>query len=294
MSLQKNVGNQVVLSMLSQQTPELAGTTIGDLRRHLGQGQPPGRQARESIEAATGADLSSVRVHEGPAADELCGAFDARAFTLGTDIVVADGASGRGTTAARHLLAHELAHVVQQGARPAPPAQRLEIGAAADPAEREANSVAESAVAPERVPDGASAPAQNAGVHSRRPAIVQRFLAGLEGHEFEEDALQEAGLPAAEAKLAYYGNWLRDLSQIGDGQAVHELIRVLATGEFGRTPTDDEIGHYLASEHMDRPDKGETAEDPLLSPGKRESKTEMLTGEQRRWVDEEQTQCQGL
>lgn len=94
-----------------------------------------------------GADLSGVRVHEGAAADELCSAFGARAFTLGTDIVIADGAYAPGTAAGRHLLAHELAHVVQQGGRPAPPSQRLEIGVAADPAEREADSVARSAVA---------------------------------------------------------------------------------------------------------------------------------------------------
>jgi Domain of unknown function (DUF4157)/Heterokaryon incompatibility protein Het-C len=294
MSLQENAGHQVVLPVLSQHPPELAGTTIGDLQRRLGPGQPPGRQDREPIEAATGADLSSVRVHQGAAADELCSAFDARAFTLGTGIVVADGAYARGTTAARRLLAHELAHVVQQGARPAPPAQRLEIGTPADPAEREAESFAKSAVAPGPVPDGTPAPAQKAGIHSRRSAIVQRYLAGSRGHGgIEEDALQEAGLPPAEAKLAYYGNWLRDLSQIGDSRAVHEIIRVLATGEFGRTPTDDEIGHYLASEHMDRPDQGKTAEDPLLSPAERAHKISELTGEQRRWADEEQTAAFG-
>ena len=237
-----------------------------------------------------GADLSGVRVHEGAAADELCSAFGARAFTLGTDIVIADGAYAPGTAAGRHLLAHELAHVVQQGGRPAPPSQRLEIGVAADPAEREADSVARSAVARGPAPDGAPLPARNGGVRSRRPGIVQRYLAGSLGHGgVEEDALQQAGLPAAEAKLAYYGNWLRDLSQIGDNRAVHELIRILATGEFGRAPTDDEIGHYLASEHMDRPAGGGTAEDPLLSPAQRASKTQELTGEQRRWVDEEQT-----
>ena len=202
------------------------------------------------------------------------------------------------------MLAHELCHVVQQReglveGRPGP--EGIRVSDPVDRFERAAELVAA------RVTDTSSKPAPSRDVPTasraaagtaprlttrgpRRKGMVQRYLAGSEGHGgIEEDALQEAGLSRPEAKLAYYGNWLRDLSQIGDGQAIHEIIRILATGEFGRVPTDAEIGHYLASEHVDRPDKGGTAEDPLLSANERETKTRALVGEQRRWVEAQQS-----
>jgi hypothetical protein len=60
-----------------------------------------------------GVDLSGVRVHGGPAADEAARANDARAFAEGKDITVGAGEMIRGADGQR-LLAHELAHVVQQ------------------------------------------------------------------------------------------------------------------------------------------------------------------------------------
>ena len=138
--------------------------TVGDVSRRLGAGRPLDAAAREPVEAAAGADLGGVRIHEGAAADELCHTFSARAFTLGTDVVIADGEYSPGTAEGERLLTHELTHVVQQGARPAPPTQRLEIGAVADPAEREAETLAGSAAAREGAPS----------VNAARAGTVQR------------------------------------------------------------------------------------------------------------------------
>jgi hypothetical protein len=142
LELQRSVGNQAVVTMLSQTAPP-EQMTVGEIPRRLGTGRPVEGESRRSIEADTGSDFSSVRVHTGAAADELCRTFDARAFTLGTDIVMADGEDSLGTAEGERLLAHELTHVVQQGVRSPPPAQRLEVGAVNDPAEREAKAVAE-------------------------------------------------------------------------------------------------------------------------------------------------------
>lgn len=60
-----------------------------------------------------GVDLSGVRVHDGPAAHDAARARDARAFTEGKDITVGAGEVTRDADGQR-LLAHELAHVVQQ------------------------------------------------------------------------------------------------------------------------------------------------------------------------------------
>jgi hypothetical protein len=60
-------------------------------------------------------DLSSVRIHTGPSADQSARAADARAYTLGRDIVFAEGEFHPESETGRYLLAHELAHVVQGG-----------------------------------------------------------------------------------------------------------------------------------------------------------------------------------
>jgi Domain of unknown function (DUF4157) len=67
-----------------------------------GAGGPLGLRVRAPVEAATGVDLSGVRVHRPGPRHPLPG----RAFTVGADIVVPDGASPR-------TLRHEVAHVVQ-------------------------------------------------------------------------------------------------------------------------------------------------------------------------------------
>ncbi len=56
-----------------------------------------------------------VRIHTDAKADDLSGQLNARAFTLGTDVAFAGGEYKPGTPVGDALIAHELAHVVQQG-----------------------------------------------------------------------------------------------------------------------------------------------------------------------------------
>jgi hypothetical protein len=70
---------------------------------------------RAFFEPRFGTDLSGVRVHSGGNATTMADAVNARAFTLGSDIVFARDAYAPETTQGRQLLAHELTHVVQQG-----------------------------------------------------------------------------------------------------------------------------------------------------------------------------------
>jgi hypothetical protein len=68
-------------------------------------------RVQSGMEAASGIDLSDVRVHPGSdRAQEL----NALAFTEGSDIHVAPGQWSPGSVPGERLLAHELAHVVQQ------------------------------------------------------------------------------------------------------------------------------------------------------------------------------------
>ncbi len=78
--------------------------------RIAGDGKPLDRGIRAHIERVLGADLSAVRVHEGPAAP----AMGALAFTLGETVYFAPGLYNPTTPAGVELLGHELTHVVQQ------------------------------------------------------------------------------------------------------------------------------------------------------------------------------------
>ena len=71
-------------------------------------------ETREFFESRFGHDFSQVRIHTDPQAADAARALNARAFTVGSHIVFGSGEYARGTTEGRRLMAHELAHVVQQ------------------------------------------------------------------------------------------------------------------------------------------------------------------------------------
>jgi hypothetical protein len=86
------------------------------VRSQLAGGSPMESGVRSRMENAFGMDFSAVRVHTDAAGAGLSDQLSARAFTLGGDIAFASGEYRPGTPAGDALLAHELAHVVQQGA----------------------------------------------------------------------------------------------------------------------------------------------------------------------------------
>lgn len=73
---------------------------------------------RHRFERRLGADLSAVRLHTGPDATRAADSLDARAFALGPDIVVAERQYQPHTASGERLLAHEIAHVLQDEATP--------------------------------------------------------------------------------------------------------------------------------------------------------------------------------
>ena len=75
---------------------------------------------RHSMEARFGYDFSSVRLHDDPQAASAAAGVDATAFTVGEHIVFGSGRFDPSSPAGRHLIAHELAHVVQQRGGAAP------------------------------------------------------------------------------------------------------------------------------------------------------------------------------
>ena len=68
------------------------------------------------MEPRFGHDFSGVRVHADARADAASASVDARAFTVGADVVFRRGEFALHTQPGRSLLAHELAHTIQQRA----------------------------------------------------------------------------------------------------------------------------------------------------------------------------------
>lgn len=82
-------------------------------------GRPLDPSTREFMEPRLGHDFGRVRIHADPRAAESARAVDALAYTVGRDVVFAQGQYAPETPAGKRLLAHELAHVIQQAAAPA-------------------------------------------------------------------------------------------------------------------------------------------------------------------------------
>lgn len=74
---------------------------------------------RDFAEAGLGQALPDVRIHTGPRANALAREVKADAFTVGRDVFFGEGHFAPQTWRGRRLIAHELAHVVQQAAAPA-------------------------------------------------------------------------------------------------------------------------------------------------------------------------------
>lgn len=79
-----------------------------------GSGEALPEETRDFMAARFGADFSGVRIHTGEDAAKFSGALNAQAFTLGEDVFFNRGKFSPYTAEGQHLLAHELAHTVQQ------------------------------------------------------------------------------------------------------------------------------------------------------------------------------------
>jgi hypothetical protein len=86
----------------------------GQINSLQSRGRPLPEASRAFFGARFGYDFSRVRLHTDNRAAETARAIDARAFTIGRDIVFGARQYAPQSTVGRHLIAHELTHVVQQ------------------------------------------------------------------------------------------------------------------------------------------------------------------------------------
>lgn len=93
--------------------PRTAPSSLHDVLNSSG--QQLDSATRAFFEPRFGYDLSHVRVHSDPLADQSARDANAQAYTVGSHIVFGAGLLSSGTMEGRRLLAHELTHVMQQG-----------------------------------------------------------------------------------------------------------------------------------------------------------------------------------
>jgi hypothetical protein len=137
---------------------------------------------------AGGIDFSAIRIHYS-GADPVCAALGAQAFTIGSDIYFRTGSFAPRTREGLRLLAHEVAHVVQQRRGPVDAVEvagGLAVAEPGSPAEREADAAAAALLAGREFcfasrehsadTSDTSGPAGQRRADRERP-VIQRYMA---------------------------------------------------------------------------------------------------------------------
>jgi hypothetical protein len=155
---------------------QVAGTEVGRVMQHSGPGSVVPSGVRRLITRLTGDRLTDVRVHNDASSHRAADLLNARAFTVGRSIYFGAGEYAPGTPGGRRLLAHELAHTVQQRGAELPAIASLRVSSSADAEEVAAENVAD-------------AVAGRAPLHARAGRAADRPLARLQrAISFKRDA----------------------------------------------------------------------------------------------------------
>lgn len=167
--LQRAVGNAGTASMLQEERSPVHDVVAAP-------GEELDADVRGDMEARLGHDFSDVRVHRDSAAHESAQSVQAKAYTVGSHMVFQRDAYDPGSDAGRHVLAHELTHVVQQRSGPvdgsaAPGGIRV-----SDPSDRYERAASESADRALSLPAGAPGVQRESAPEEEEPvqAYVQR------------------------------------------------------------------------------------------------------------------------
>lgn len=217
-----------------------------------GGGQPLDHPTRSRMESAFGAEFGGVRVHNGTGAASAARDLDAKAFSAGRDIYFGNGYFQPNTPNGQGLLAHELAHTIQQKNGAVSPQARRWVSHPDDPSEREAESIAgriNSYLTPGLIQAGitgeADAPAiiQRQGLapaneaawdwyastrHRRDPSFLQTVAAAPEVANELNKGLVNLGAPRTKEERAVFDKRMLKLIQLNAIAMVGEHRRQLA------------------------------------------------------------------
>jgi hypothetical protein len=103
---------------VSTRAPAVTPNLASRIQSLQGGGRPMSGSERSFFEPRFSADFSGVKVHTDSNAAHLACSVNAKAFTVGRDVVFGSGKFSPETTGGKKLIAHELTHVVQQNEGP--------------------------------------------------------------------------------------------------------------------------------------------------------------------------------
>jgi Domain of unknown function (DUF4157) len=156
-------------------------------------GQPLDGQTRAFMEPRFGHNFSDVRVHADATAAKSAKAVSALAYTVGQDVVFGAGQFAPHTSEGRRLVAHELAHVLQQrGGQPGSAPLSCSNESASE--EQNADLVASSALLGRRAVDIAPCPPM---VQRRAAPYIKKVTVHLTPPQSAD--LEWEGTPPADA-----------------------------------------------------------------------------------------------
>jgi len=182
--------------------PEAIGPHLPLLRAALSEetdGRPLEPRTRAFLESRFLRDLSHVRVHTGRWSALLASRLNARAMSIGRDILFGSGEYDPGTAEGLRLLAHELGHVLQQDGEKGAWLPKS-IGRSDDPLEREADLIAEQLLRTAPLPRVSAGP----------PGVLRRAI------KIDFDS---AGIDVADGQVKPDG--AVEVGSMGDQGAVH-------------------------------------------------------------------------
>ncbi len=129
-------------AMQRQTNSSNAPTLETRLNQSQGGGSPLPSETRSFMESRFGTDFSQVRIHTDSASVQMNRELSAQAFTHGRDVYFGAGKFDPSSDSGKHLLAHELTHVVQQtGSAQRKLVQRRRRGTTADAAAPEQTDI---------------------------------------------------------------------------------------------------------------------------------------------------------
>jgi Domain of unknown function (DUF4157) len=153
-----------VMALRGEPAPAKSGDPK-TIQRSLGTGQPLHAGVRQGMESGFGADFSSVRLHNDARAGRIANDLGAHAFAVGDHVAFAPGVYAPGSLVGDLVLAHELAHTLQQSGRTGTLPSRSLDGAEESGLETAADVAAAQAVLRIRAKRGESIPEDALGVH---------------------------------------------------------------------------------------------------------------------------------
>ena len=196
MGLQRAVGNAGTAAVIDEERSPVHDVVSSG-------GTPLPGDLRADMEGRFGTDFGDVRVHSDGAAHDSAKSVNAQAYTVGSNIVFQREKYDPASDAGKHMIAHELTHVVQQrsgpvdgsdaggGVKISDPSDRFERDAVAN-ADRLMSAPATAPAADiQRLPDGGESSTvqrQDAPAEEEEEATAQTFVQRAEDEAEEESA----------------------------------------------------------------------------------------------------------